>query len=101
MKNWDKNLLSASHHLSFQLLCCHPTHNLLPNINNFKSTLKKDIFMKINVIDLLYGPGADGSPPLPPHPPQGKWQAAAFAAPDKIDLFNSASHVYVFGWIFK
>ena len=60
-----------------------------------------DNFRKINVIDLFYGPGADGSPPLPPHPPQGKWQAAAFAAPDKIDLFNSASHVYVFGWIFK
>ena len=47
------------------------------------TSFQGNIFRQINVI---YEPGADGIPPLPP-PPQGKWQAAAFASPDFLAGF--------------
>ena len=48
------------------------------------TSFQGNIFRQINVI---YEPGADGIPPLPP-PPQGKLQAAAFAFPDFLGGFR-------------
>ena len=70
------------------------------------TSFQGNIFRQINVI---YEPGADGIPPLPP-PPQGKLQAAAFAFPDflggfrklplliKFSKFDSPDTVFVGFW---